>query len=1098
MRSRRPRACPLTLAVTESAMANDPRPNYQSYDLALPSTLNWYDPVTNRAIPVEIPQTQLTSAPNRARPTDSKTAPLTLAGYEILDELGRGGMGVVYKARQLAVHRLVALKMILAGAQASPQELQRFRNEAQALGRLKHPGIVQVYEVGEQEGRPYFSMEFCPGGSLKDRIEGTPRPPQEAAHTVEQLARAMAAAHQAQILHRDLKPANVLVSEDGTLKISDFGLAKKLDEEGQTHSGAIMGTPSYMAPEQAGEAKTATPAVDIYALGAILYELLTGRPPFKGATAMETLLQVVSTDAVSPSQLQPTTPRDLETICLKCLHKEPGRRYPSALALADDLKRFQAGEPIAARPISRVERVWRWGRRNPAIAGLIAAVFLALLLGTVVSTSLAFQARASAERATNEAEAASAARDRADHEAENALASARQVQERGYLSDMLAVQRCIDQRTIPTVRELLERHRPEKTDGIDRRRLEWYYWWNESHRETLTLETPGGELRGFWLSPDEKEVRVVNEVGVVTKWDLSTRQKTTVPLTRGLPIPLVVITGAFRPDGKQVEVVAGALGAGGFGVELFDADTGKALPLKAGLAGISVHALCFSPDGKQLAICAPGDPLGGGFATPIVNAIKIWDTPTGRLLYTLKPSTELINCVAYSGDGNTILAGDSSGSVHLWNAKTGKEVRVLKGGEEAIHVVTTTPDDKMVLAGGEGFIQSWETKSGMEGRRFKVAGTVNALTCSPKGQFLASAGTDRTITIRDLSMGHTLCTLLGHTDSVRSVVYSRDGSKLFSCAGEEIKVWPVPDTKAHPLGPGLNWTGSCTVSPNGRTMVTQEERKTLSVWDCATWKKRLTLAAPPIRELCFSPDGTKLLGSAENDKLVHVWNLTTGKEEFTFGDGKARPFGLLVSPDSRHGASATENGSVEIVDLANGTLVATLTLTNGARIHTLTYNPSGTILVTSSGTAWTPGDVHLWDTQTWREVGHWKAHTREIFTAAFSPNGKLLATGGSDRTVRIWDTATWKELHVLRTSLRPIQCLCWTPDGERLLSGGFSLDDYPALGEVRVWETHTFLELACLTFPDFQVSQLWLTAERKRVVVHGSGWTSFLEVSAEK
>jgi tRNA A-37 threonylcarbamoyl transferase component Bud32 len=307
---------------------------------------------------------------------------VAVPGYEILAELGRGGMGVVYRARQTKLGRTVALKMILAGAHAGETDLARFRTEAEAIARLQHPNIVQVYEVGEHGGLPYFSLEFCVGGSLENKLGGTPLPPREAAALVEVLARAMQAAHDKGIIHRDLKPANVLLAEDGTPKITDFGLAKKLDEAGQTASGAVMGTPSFMAPEQAaGKRDAIGPACDVYALGALLYEGLTGRPPFRGPSAMDTIMQVVADEPVPPRQLLSRTPKDLETICLKCLQKDPVRRYPSAAALAEDLRRFQAGESILARPVGRLERVWRWCRRYPAVAALL--VLLGLFCGVL-------------------------------------------------------------------------------------------------------------------------------------------------------------------------------------------------------------------------------------------------------------------------------------------------------------------------------------------------------------------------------------------------------------------------------------------------------------------------------------------------------------------------------------------------------------------------------------------------------------------------------------------------------------------------------------------------------------------------------------------
>jgi serine/threonine protein kinase/Tfp pilus assembly protein PilF len=341
--------------------------------------------------------------------------PPNLPGYEILGELGRGGMGVVFKARQLSLNRVVALKMVLAGSRADPEGLARFRREAEAVAALQHPNIVQIYEVGEHEGRPFFSLEFCPGGSLERRVRRTPLPPAEAARLLVTLAHAVHYAHERGVVHRDLKPANILLAAsdladpaesqaaDLIPKVTDFGLAKRLETPGgQSASGQLLGTPSYMAPEQArGDNQLVGPLADVWALGATLYELLTGRPPFLGASWMETLGQVLSQEPVPPRRLQPGVPRDLQTICLKCLHKEPARRYGSAAALAKDLERFLADEPIKARPTSRWERVVKWARRRPAVAALIGVS--ALTVVSLLAVSLWFNVKLTAEAERAEA-----------------------------------------------------------------------------------------------------------------------------------------------------------------------------------------------------------------------------------------------------------------------------------------------------------------------------------------------------------------------------------------------------------------------------------------------------------------------------------------------------------------------------------------------------------------------------------------------------------------------------------------------------------------------------------------------------------------------
>jgi tetratricopeptide (TPR) repeat protein len=412
----------------------------------------------------------LTSTTGAPRSTQ-QVAHATLPGYELVSELGRGGMGVVYKAWQVGLRRFAAVKLLPRGAAARAQDRARFQVEAEAVARLHHPGIVQVYEVGEHEGLPFLAMEFVEGGSLHKKLAGTPLLPALAARLTEALAHAVQAAHDAGIVHRDLKPANILLQLDDCRsrheqehsaivelqfaipKISDFGLAKLLACGPElTESGAVIGTPSYMAPEQAaGQNRKVGPAADVYALGAILYEMLVGRPPFKAATALDTLPQVVNEEPLVPSQLQKNTPRDLETICLKCLRKEPEKRYASARALADDLRRFQSGEPIQARPVGRVERLAKWVRRRPAVAALSGALALAVIVGFVLVTWKWYEERAAralaeskeleAEQARDAKETARLAALAAAAEAEKAKTAAEQAASRERLANEVAQKR---------------------------------------------------------------------------------------------------------------------------------------------------------------------------------------------------------------------------------------------------------------------------------------------------------------------------------------------------------------------------------------------------------------------------------------------------------------------------------------------------------------------------------------------------------------------------------------------------------------------------------------------------------------------------------
>jgi S1-C subfamily serine protease len=366
-------------------------PAPEEYRARLPGDAAMIDAVFAEAAPAAVLPGGAAAGDTTAEPSLSPEAGsgvgpcVVVPGYEVQGLLGRGGMGVVYRARQISLNRTVALKMILNAEHASDADRHRFRAEAEAIARLQHPHIVQIHEVGEHNGLPYFSLECCAGGSLADRLDGTPWEASKAAALVETLARAVHAAHRKGVVHRDLKPGNVLVTEDGTLKVTDFGLAKKLDAAGHSTSGVVMGTPSYMAPEQAsGKGKAVGPHTDVYALGAVLYELLTGRPPFKAATSLDTILQVISEAPPPPTRLNPRVPRDLEAVCLKCLQKDPKKRYASAADLADDLQRYQKGESTRVRPPGRLERLGHRLRRRKELLYVAAGALVAVGMTWVV------------------------------------------------------------------------------------------------------------------------------------------------------------------------------------------------------------------------------------------------------------------------------------------------------------------------------------------------------------------------------------------------------------------------------------------------------------------------------------------------------------------------------------------------------------------------------------------------------------------------------------------------------------------------------------------------------------------------------------------
>jgi WD40 repeat protein/serine/threonine protein kinase len=742
-----------------------------------------------------------------------------VSGFDILGELGRGGMGVVYKARQTKLNRVVALKMILAGGHADDADLARFRSEARSAARLQHPNIVQIHEIGEHNGLPYFSLEYCPGGSLAEQLDGTPLPSWLAAGMVETLARTMHAAHQRGIVHRDLKPANVLLSweEDAfgssaasaspaeramppldrcILKITDFGLAKKLDAsyEQRTQSGAILGTPSYMAPEQAlGKSKEVAPTADVYALGAILYELMTGRPPFKAATPLDTLLQVLSAEPVPPRKLRPKVPLDLETICLKCLQKEPNQRYPSAKALARDLRYFLDGEPIDARPMGRTERLIKWVKRRPLVVCLWGVVLLAILC--LVSESLWYSSKLQdahqvAEQASQKAKEQGEALDKSNQQGAAWQKRAVEAEERSDRQEKEARKQLLEAATARYALQLVQaQHALQKDDAAwaratleqcrpDLRGWEHAHLWrrlDEGERRKFPGHTDA--VTGVALSASGKRLISGSADQTVKVWDVPTGQNTFTLTGHADKVSGVAISA----DGARL-VSGSADGT----VRVWNATTGRNLLNFPGHTR-GATSVALRSDGQRLA-------SGSGDGT-----VRVWNAISGSILISRKEHTDRVTTVVFSTDGKRLVSGSADGTVKVWDAHTGQITLTLKGHTRGVTSVAISADGKVLAtAAGDNTLRLWEAMTGKELQVFKGhAGTVGSVVLSPDGKRLVSVGElvnakkqpmGTAITIRDTATGLELLTLEETGRGTGCVVFNSNGHQLVLGVGNTVRV----------------------------------------------------------------------------------------------------------------------------------------------------------------------------------------------------------------------------------------------------------------------------------------------------------------------
>jgi WD40 repeat protein/predicted Ser/Thr protein kinase len=1018
--------------------------------------------------------------PSLSPPATGPTSPPDhLGDFRLLREVGRGGMGVVYEAVQESLGRHVALKVLPVQAALSPVYLERFQREAQAAARLHHTNIVPVFGVGEHDGVHYYAMQFIAGRSLAEVIAERQKPGfspepgswKDAARIGAQLADALVYAHGQGVLHRDIKPANLLLDTQGSAWITDFGLAKIEDQDGLTQSGDFLGTLRYLAPERLRGVSDARG--DLYGLGLTLYELLTRRPAFDGADRDVLVRQITQEEPLRPRQLDPSIPRDLETVVLKAIAKEPERRYQTAAELAEDLRRFLADRPIQARRVTVAEQLWRWCRRNPAKAGLAVAVMGLSLLLLVTALIGYLQTAAALGREAKQRQAAEEQRDRAN--------------QRLYLAQLQLARQAWEAGEIPRLEELLAGQCPAAGQP-DLRGWEWYYLHALTRPELFRLPGHKGSVTSLDWSPDGRWLATGSTDATVRMWDLERQQERFVLPGHTSHVRRV----AWRGDGRQLA----SSGRDGL-IKVWDADTGREVRSWQGHKG-GAHWVAWDPADQRLASAGED------------RFVKVWDATTGEVTSAFPGHGDAVNVVVWDPDGRRLASAGNDQTVRVWDLATGREVLTLHGySRESLGLAWRSQAPHLAFARTDRTIRLWDLDKGREdsvlaGHRERAGW----LAWRRDGQLLSSGGDDNTIRIWDPKRASEVLTLRTPT---RRHAWSPDGTRL-ATGGEDgfVRVWDVTREPASRVlrGPedrilAVAW------SPNGRQVASAGRAGSVLIWDPGTGQRLVTFPAQagPVQALVWSPDG-EYLATAGADKTVRLLSVPRQQEVCTLGshDGPARA--VAWSPDGQRLASAGEDKTIRLWDVAARRELRTLGGPGGI-VRCLAWSPDGRWLASADDAqgqgalvpqpqkgwdvraavrlrvwdaatgeevfasdghalridalAWARDSrrlataswdqtVKLWDVAERQEVGTLRGHTYFVHAVAWSPDGRRLASAGADRAVRVWDLTTGQEILTLRGHTYFVSALAWSPDGWQLASGSWD-------GTVRIWDASRGHEL---------------------------------------
>ncbi len=1021
--------------------------------------------------------------------TTPSTPPLPLpsriGGYEILEESGRGGMGVVYKAWHSELHRVVALKMLHGGEFAREDYRARFRAEAESFARLQHPNIIQIFDIGEwmppggTAPLPYFTLEYVDGGNLSTRLDGKPQRPELAAQWLLTLARAVQHAHSQGILHRDLKPSNVLLTADGQLKLCDFGVAKQLSgSDLKTQGGLLVGTPEFMAPEQAdGRVEDSGPASDVYALGAILYMTLTGRPPFQSSSVLNLLDQVRTREPVPLRRLQPTVPRDLETICLKCLNKDPKRRYPSASDLAEDLERFLSGRTILARPAGAWETTWKWARRRPAVAALSSAVVLVTVLGF----ALVFWKWREANAANAQAQLARFKS--IDQQAELALSQGLALCDRGEVEHGLLwlsrSQELADEAGNKTLDRAIRINLADWAGQLSRPRLSCRHsasilclafsadgrtlysagkdhnirTWNTKTGQESAPPMVLDDLReDQWvgriaLNPkDPHMLATFDEEGRAQFWDLERRQPIGAPLIH--PPGHMIWGAAFTPDGKRLVTTCDDGAA-----RSWDVATHKLIgePLWHG-AEVGYYTLAVSPDGNMLV--TGGKDLRG----------LRWNLKTGEWIEPSLPHSSPVHMIAFSQDGQRIITGTRDGGLHVWNAQTARVSDLPPQGTSVTSLAVSSDGRTFATGTAGGVVRLWDTTMlGPIGQTYKLVTAVTGLAFAPDGSTLAIGQEDGTIRIweapRPKALGAPLTTL----SAVRSLAFSPDGGRLLTASTKGAQWWGL--VSGQPLSPLMTserYDGGGTVSspdgrrtyevvnmveatafsPNGLTLAMarwdgneRHVRGRAEIWDTGTAERlRQSPEQPlPLAGVAYSPDSKRLLTWDSQPQSALLWDVSSLQTPRPLARTLTAPIHQAAfSPDGKSLLLACLDGTARLWDIGQDTETSLhYHAQHGYPVTAVAFNAPGTRFVTGCQ----DGTVRLWNAFDGTRLRDLRGNAGEVVAVAFNADGSTLLTACHDGTARFWDVESGRQLGPPLRHTDAVLSIVFDPDGKSIATG---------------------------------------------------------------